>query len=93
MVEAFSSSLDVCGVNPAVARASRLLRFAGSVSVHTRTHLDWVFVTSSLRETSPACALLGKKKKKSDEEAVFVHAFTRVATVSHALCSEIETGI
>lgn len=63
VVEAFSSSLDVCGVNAAVARASKLPRFTPSVSVHTRTHLDWVFVTSSLAGTSLACALVGKKKR------------------------------
>lgn len=40
VVEAFSSSSDVCGVSPAVAKASKLLRFTPSVSVHTRTHLD-----------------------------------------------------
>lgn len=62
MVEAFSSSLDVCGVNPAVARASKHLHFTPSVSVHTCAHLDWVFVTFSLLETSADCALLGKTK-------------------------------
>lgn len=62
MVEAFSSSLDVCRVNPAVARASKHLHFIPSVSVHTCTHLDWVFVTFSLclSVRSPASALLGK---------------------------------
>lgn len=86
VVEAFSSSLDVCGMNPAVARASKHLHFTPSVSVHTRTHLGWVFATFSLLSS-------WAKKKTSHGEAVFVHAFTQVATVSHALCSEIETGI
>lgn len=42
---------------------------------------------------NPSCALPDTKKKRIDEEAVFVHAFTQVATISHALCSEIEIGI
>lgn len=88
---AFSSSLDVCGRNPTVARASKHLHFTASVSVHTLTYLDWVFVTFfSLRDKPP---LVPSWAKLSDEEAVFIHAFTQMATVSHALCSEIETGI
>lgn len=81
----------MCGRNPAVAKASKHLHFTPSVSVHTLAYLDQVFVTSSLRETSLRLCPLGQKL--SEEDAVFVHAFTQVATVSHALCSEIETGI
>lgn len=50
--KAFSSSLYVCGMNPAVARASKHFYFAPSVSVHTRMHLNWVFVTFAPCETS-----------------------------------------
>lgn len=90
VVEAFSSSLDVCGMNPAVASASKHLHFTPSVSVHTRTHLNWVFVTFSL-----SLYPLGQTrvKKRLFFFCFFLHAFTQVATVSHALCAEIETGI
>lgn len=60
VVGAFSSSLDVCGRNPAVARASKHLHFTPSVSVHTLTYLDWVFVTFSLWETIPRLCPLGQ---------------------------------
>lgn len=67
VVEAFSSSLDVCGMNPAVASASKHLHFTPSVSVHTCTHLNWVFVTFSVRQDRfvPSWA------NPSQEEAVF----------------------
>lgn len=64
-VEAFSSSLDVhacvyvsvcisvcvCGVDPTVAWTFKHLHFLSGVHVHTRTHLNWVFVTFSCQET------------------------------------------
>lgn len=40
VVQAFSNSLDVCGMNPAVAKAFKHLSFTPSVSVHTCTYLN-----------------------------------------------------
>lgn len=51
-------------MNPAVARASKHLHFAPSVSVHTCEHLNWVFDTFCLWETSSAGALLGETERR-----------------------------
>lgn len=61
------------------------------VSAFTLACISTGFLTPSVSEKRappvPSWA------KRSEDEAVFVHAFTRVAAVSHAPCSEIETGI
>lgn len=60
VVEAFSSSLDVCGVNPAVARASKLSK----VSVFTLALIPAEFLPPLLSE-SLLCPPRYKKKKES----------------------------
>lgn len=93
MVEAFSSSLDVCGMNPAVAKAS-IISILHQVSAFTLARISTGFLSPFLSLFQRRAMLVPSWAKLSEEEEfVFVHTFTQVATVSHALCSEIETGI
>lgn len=84
MVEAFSSSLEVCGVNSAVASPFY------SKCPCSHWHASRLGFLTPFFSGRPAWLVPSWVKSK---EAVFVHACTQVATVSHALCSEIETGI
>lgn len=80
VVEAFSSSLDVFGRNEAVPRTSRNLHF--TPSGNTLTYRDRVFLSPPPLERRALFVL--SRAKPSEGEAIFVHAFTQVAAVSHA---------